>query len=140
MKTYLTNLTYLRIETDPTAITTLERKGWVVNPPPPYDPETQSATFDGEWHIVDNPIPEYTAEQWLDNQGFGSSRQPTLIYLKLQLDAANKTSTKLNTIQGFLNQILAEFVQDTTALRSDWTPAPYTFEETVQQALAVLQS
>ncbi len=43
MTTYLTLDCALRAETDPTAISNLERKGWVVTVPPSYDPATEQA-------------------------------------------------------------------------------------------------
>lgn len=60
-------LTYgceLRIETDPTAIATLERKGWVNTPQPPYDPLTQYCVWENcEWVIktIIIPVPEQIA-------------------------------------------------------------------------------
>lgn len=108
---------------------------YILTPPQP----TPDAIWgQGEWII---PAPAaYTAEAWLSKEGVGSDRQPTLLYLKLQLDAAGKTSAKLDATQGFLNTILAEYAQNPSAQKSDWTPAPFTFEETIQEALTILNS
>ena len=141
MKTYLTLDKQLRSETDPAIIATLERKGWVPAPQPAYDPATQQCEWvDGEWVVTPIPPTLYTAEQWLTKEGVGSDRQPTLLYLKLQLDAAGKVSAKLDATQNFLNLILTEYAQNPSAQKSDWTPAPFTFEETIQEALTILNS
>lgn len=141
MKTYLTLDKQLRSETDPAIIANLERKGWVPAPQPAYDPATQQCEWvDGAWVVTPIPPTLYTAEQWLAKEGVGSDRQPTLLYLKLQLDAAGKVSAKLNATQNFLNLILTEYAQNPSAQKSDWTPAPFTFEETIQEALTILNS
>lgn len=62
--TYLVYECELRIETDPTAIATLERKGWVNTPQPTYDPLTQYCVWENcEWIIkpIIIPVPEQIA-------------------------------------------------------------------------------
>ena len=104
----------------------------------PPAPSPDAVWDNGQWVIP--PPPTYTAEQWLVKEGVGSDRQPTLLYLKLQLDAAGKVSAKLNATQNFLNLILTEYAQNPSAQKSDWTLAPFTFEETIQEALTILNS
>ncbi len=49
----LTFLTYSRRESDPTIIATLQRKGWILNNPPSYDPATQhEPSWNGSQWIV----------------------------------------------------------------------------------------
>jgi hypothetical protein len=80
---------------------------------------------------------QLTAEEWLSSQGFSSIRLITLLDLENKLTAANKSSAKLAIVRGWINGILAAFVQDPTP-KSDWTAAPHTFEETTQEAFAAL--
>ena len=82
--------------------------------------------------------PVYTAGEWLELVGFGSSQQPTLIYLKLQLQAAGKTSAKLTATERYLNGVLALFATDPTP-RCDWEQPPYPFQEVVEEALTTLR-
>lgn len=104
----------------------------------PAKPSPDAVWDNGKWAIP--PAPTYTADAWLTKEGVGSDRQPTLLYLKLQLDAAGKVSAKLNATQSFLNQILLEYAQNPSAQKSDWASAPFTFEETIQEALTKLNS
>jgi hypothetical protein len=57
MTTYLTLDCALRAETDPTAISNLERKGWVVTVPPSYDPATEQAPVWENCGWVVKPLP-----------------------------------------------------------------------------------
>jgi hypothetical protein len=83
--------------------------------------------------LVPTPPPAVTAEAWLESVGLGGNRQPTLLYLR----QAGAVSAKLDATEQYLNQILAMFAAD-PAPRSDWPAAPYTFEETVAEAVASL--
>jgi hypothetical protein len=74
----------------------------------------------------------YTAEEWLDAQGYSSIRLITLLDLENKLTALNKDSEKLSSVRDWINQILSYFVQSSTS-RSDWVPAPFSFEDTVQE-------
>ena len=61
MNTFLTYDCQLRVETDPTVIETLTRKGWVEAPQPPYDPTTQTCTWqDCQWVVgpIIVPVPQ----------------------------------------------------------------------------------
>jgi hypothetical protein len=137
MKTYLTLGNQLRIETDPEIIATLERKGWVNNPPPAHDPETQTATFDGEWHITTNPLPTYTAEAWLSKEGYGAVQLVTLLNLEAELTARALVSPKLDAVKDWTNAILGEYVQSNQP-KEDWGAAPFSFNETVVEAYSLL--
>lgn len=79
------------------------------------------------------PAPTFTAEQHLECVGLGGNRQPTLLYLR----QAGAVSPKLDATEAYLNQILAIFAAD-PAPRSDWPAAPFTFEETVAEAVSSL--
>lgn len=105
---------------------------WKEQPPQP-SPDAQ--WVGGQWVI---PSPRtYSAGEWLELVGFGSSQQPTLIYMKLQLQAAGKTSTKLIATEQYLNGVLALFATNPTP-RSDWDQPPYPFHEVVSEVLAAL--
>jgi len=84
-----------------------------------------------------DPASFLTAEDWLLNQGFSSVRLITLLDLEYQITAAAKSSPKLIAVRAWVNAILASFVQDPTP-KSNWPPAPFTFEETTQEAFALL--
>lgn len=83
--------------------------------------------------LIATPPPAKTAEQHLESVGLGGNRQPTLLYLR----QAGAVSAKLDATEQYLNQVLAMFAAD-PAPRSDWPASPYTFEETVAEAVASL--
>lgn len=95
-----------------------------------YNPTSQ--TF-----ISNARIEALTAEEWLAVQGYSSIRLVTLLDLEHQIAAASKSSPKLTSVRAWINGILAAFVQDPTP-KSDWPPAPFTFEETTQEAFGTL--
>jgi hypothetical protein len=84
------------------------------------------------------PLPTYTAAEWVDLQKFEGNRPTTLLYLKLKLDAAQKTSPKLAAVQGWLDAMIVAGVTAPDEKRSDYPAAPYSFEEASAQALSVL--
>jgi hypothetical protein len=89
------------------------------------------------------PAPEadpVTAAEWVDQQGYAGNRSTTMLYLKLQLDAAGKTSPKLASVQGWLDALIVAGVTQPEERRSDWPASPWSFEEASAEALAVLQS
>jgi hypothetical protein len=121
----MTHLRYdnqTRTETDETVIATLVRKGWEVFTPEP---------------VVEVP-PTFTAAEWVDAQGFAGNRSTTMLYLKLQLDAAGKTSPKLASVQAWLDGMIVAGVTQPEEQRSDWPASPYSFEEASTQALTIL--
>jgi hypothetical protein len=85
-------------------------------------------------------VPTYTATEWVDQQKFDGNRPTTLLYLKLQLDAAQKTSPKLAAVQGWLDGMIVAGVTAPEDKRSDWNGSPYTFEDASSEALQVLNS
>jgi len=87
------------------------------------------------------PQPEaepVTAPDWVDQQGFTGNRTTTLLYLKLKLDAANKTSPKLAAVQAWLDQMIVAGVTAPDETRGDWEATPYLFEEASAEALQML--
>jgi len=123
MTTHLRYDSQTRTETDETVIATLVRKGWEVFTPEP---------------VVEVP-PTYTAPEWVDAQQFSGNRTTTMLYLKLQLDAAGKTAPKLAAVQGWLDGMIVAGVTQPDLKRGDWPASPYTFEDASAQALAALQ-
>jgi len=87
------------------------------------------------------PAPEadpVTATEWVDAQQFSGNRTTTMLYLKLQLDAAGKSSPKLTAVQAWLDAMIVAGVTAPDERRSDYPAAPYSFEEASGEALAVL--
>jgi hypothetical protein len=84
------------------------------------------------------PLPTFTADEWVDAQGFAGKRPTTLLYLKLKLDAAQLTSAKLAAVQGWLDGMIVAGVTAPDEKRSDYPAAPYSFEEASAEALSVL--
>jgi hypothetical protein len=123
----MTHLRYdnqTRTETDETVIATLVRKGWEVFTPEP---------------VVEVP-PTFTATEWVDQQGFSGNRTTTMLYLKLKLDGASKSSPKLTAVQAWLDGMIVAGVTQPEERRSDYPAAPYTFEEASAEAVSTLQS
>jgi hypothetical protein len=117
---------------------------------PAYDPATQrlektevidadARTVTRGWEIVEIPAATFTPAEWVDAQGFAGNRSTTMLYLKLQLDAAGKSSPKLAAVQGWLDGMIVAGVTQPEERRSDWPASPHSFEEASSQALAALQ-
>jgi hypothetical protein len=118
---------------------------------PEYDSATQrlekTEVIDAEartvvrgWSVLEVEPPTYTATEWVDQQQFSGNRTTTMLYLKLQLDAAGKTSPKLAAVQAWLDGMIVAGVTQPEERRSDWPASPWAFEEASAEALAVLQS
>jgi hypothetical protein len=116
---------------------------------PEYDTATQrlekTETIDAEartvtrgWEIVEIPAPTFTPADWVDQQGYAGNRSTTMLYLKLQLDAAGKSSPKLAAVQAWLDALIVAGVTAPEERRSDWPASPYAFEEASGEALTVL--
>jgi hypothetical protein len=136
MKTYLTLDKQLRSETDAAIIANLERKGWVPAPQPAYDPATQQCEWvDGAWVVASIPAPTYTAEEWTAKEGYGGNRPTTLLYQKLRLDAAAKSSPKLVEVQAWLDSMIASGLAPAA---SNWPAAPHSFEDCLTETLGLL--
>ena len=90
--------------------------------------------------LIPTPPPSMSAADWVDAQQFSGNRTTTMLYLKLQLDAAGKTSAKLAAVQAWLDGMIVAGVTQPEERRSDWPASPWSFEEASGEALAVLQS
>jgi hypothetical protein len=88
--------------------------------------------------LIPTPPPAMSAADWVDAQQFSGNRTTTMLYLKLQLDAAGKTSAKLAAVQAWLDALIVAGVTTPEQKRNDWPASPYTFEEASGEALAVL--
>ena len=89
--------------------------------------------------LVPTPPPAVTAEEFLASVGLAGDRQPALLYLRLSLQAAGKTSPELDALEAYLAGILDTFATDPSP-RSDWPQPPITFEAAVQAARQALNS
>jgi hypothetical protein len=116
---------------------------------PDYDPATQrlekTEVIDAEarrvargWSVVELPVATYTASEWVDQQGFAGNRSTTMLYLKLKLDGASKSSPKLTAVQAWLDGMIVAGVTAPDERRSDWPASPHSFEAASGEALAVL--
>ena len=130
--TYLTYNQELRSETDQAVIANLRRKGWQDAPPKPVP---NAYWQDGQWVIP--PPPTYTANDWLQKEGYGPTQLVTLLDLSAQLLSAGKTSPKLDAVKGWTNALLSEFVQSSEPKES-WGASPFGFNETVTEAFEIL--
>jgi hypothetical protein len=103
----------------------------------PAAPSVDAVWQDGAWSVP--PVATFTAAEWVDAQGFAGNRSTTMLYLKLQLDAAGgKTSPKLAGVQGWLDALIVAGVTQPEERRSDWAASPWAFEEASGEALAIL--
>ena len=87
--------------------------------------------------LIPTPPPSVTAEEFLASVGLAGDRQPTLLYLRLNLQAAGKTCPELDQLEAYLQQILATFASDPSP-RNDWPQPPVSFETAVQSAMSAL--
>lgn len=79
------------------------------------------------------------AEEWLNFKEYTSLRLLTLLDLESKLATASKSSPKVTAVRGWINGILSEFAIN-PADKLFWGEPPYSFEETVQEALSILNS
>lgn len=119
-----------------TAASNPKSNDWTEQPAAPSADSTWTA--DATW--VEPDAPTYTAEAWLEAQGYGGSRPTTLLYFRLQLQASAKSCPTLDAVQGWLDGIIAVGAQDPDALHANLSAAPYDFATTCQAALAALQA
>jgi hypothetical protein len=82
-------------------------------------------------------LPALSAEQWLEQQGLGGSRTPVLLYLRQLLSDADKQSIALDSVEQYLQGVLAAYAED-PAPRNDWPLPPASFHEVVQDVLSKL--
>ena len=102
----------------------------------PAAPSADAVWQDGAWSVP--PVATMTAPEWVDAQQFSGNRTTTMLYLKLKLDAAQKSSPKLTAVQAWLDGMIVAGVTAPDEARSDWPASPYSFEEASQQALSQL--
>lgn len=103
-----------------------------LTPPQP----TPDATWGPGYWIIPAPA-TYTANAWLEKEGYGPTQLVTLLDLTAQLQAAGKVSPKLDAVKLWTNIILAEYVQSDTP-KEDWGTPPFSFSETVTEAFNIL--
>lgn len=97
----------------------------------PPAPSPNAVWDNGQWVI---PAPAtYTAEAWLNKEGYGPTQLVTLLDLYATLVSSGKSSPKLNAVKVWTNSILGEYVMNPQS-KEDWGSAPYTFQETVIEA------
>jgi hypothetical protein len=101
----------------------------------PAKPSENATWGPGYWIIP--PAPTYTANAWLEKEGYGPTQLVTLLDLAAQLAAAGKVSEKLNAVKAWTNTILAEYVQSPEP-KEDWGAAPFSFNDTVAEAFSLL--
>jgi hypothetical protein len=105
-----------------------------------YDYSKQYGSIDINEVAIEGYPKEYsTAEDWLAAQGYSSVRLITLLDLEAKLAGANKTSAKMTVVRSWIDGLLAAFVLD-PAPKNNWPPAPFTFEQTTQEAFTELTS
>ena len=112
-----------------------KRFDWAVQSAPP---SPDAVWQNGAWAVP--PVATFTADQWVDAQGFDGKRPTTCLYLLLQLQAAGKSSPKLAAVQAWMDQMIAAGVMNPDEARSDWPVAPWSFTEASGEALANLNS
>jgi hypothetical protein len=103
----------------------------------PAKPSPDAVWGNGQWVI---PAPAtYTAEAWLNKEGYSSVGLVTLLDLSGKLASAGKVSSKLNAVKSWTDGLIGSYAADPSA-KSDWTSAPYSFTETTQEAVSILNS
>jgi hypothetical protein len=103
-----------------------------LTPPQP----TPDATWGPGYWIIPAPA-TYTANAWLEKEGYGPTQLVTLLDLTTQLQMAGKVSPKLDAVRLWTNMILAEYVQNNQP-KEDWGIPPFSFSETVTEAFNIL--
>jgi hypothetical protein len=101
----------------------------------PEKPAENAIWGQGVWIIP--PAPTYTANAWLEKEGYGPTQLVTLLDLAAQLQAAGKVSEKLNAVKAWTNTILSEYVQSAEP-KEYWGAAPFSFNDTVAEAFSLL--
>jgi hypothetical protein len=101
----------------------------------PPAPSPNAVWENGQW-VIPSPA-TYTAEAWLNKEGYGPTQLVTLLDLYAELTSAAKVSPKLDAVKAWTNAILAEYVQSNQP-KEDWGAAPFSFNETVIDAFQQL--
>ena len=79
------------------------------------------------------------AEEWIVYKGYTSIRLLTLFDIERKLEASGKTAPKLTSVRGWIDAVLMQFALN-PAPKLEWDECPYTFEETLQQAISILNT
>ena len=91
----------------------------------PAKPSPDAVWSEGKWVIP--PAPTWTAESWLDHEGYGAMRLLGLLDLESQF--GQQSPPKMQAVRAWINSIRAQYAET----KSDWQPAPHTFESTMQE-------
>ena len=78
-----------------------------------------------------------SAEAWISYKGYTSIRLLTLFDIERKLEAAGKTAPKLTSVRRWIDAVLMQFALN-PAPKLEWDECPYTFEETLQEAISIL--
>ena len=103
----------------------------------PAAPSADAVWTNGAWVVP--PAPTFTAEEWVAN--FLSSTQLiALADLRLDFALQGKPLTPLmQQLRDWTTQLMVSWAADPTP-RSDWSPAPCSYEQASAEAVAGLQS
>jgi hypothetical protein len=85
----------------------------------------------GSCEVVE--LKPYSAEQWLDAQGFSSVRLITLLDLERRFSTSPDRPAMLGSVRAWVDGVLSDFVENQSP-RYDWPQAPFSFEETTKEA------
>lgn len=77
------------------------------------------------------------AEQWIEKQGYTALKVIALMDAENKLAAAGKTSSKLSAVRSWLDSVTSAHVMNPEP-KTDWPDAPFTFEQTMQEAASVI--
>jgi hypothetical protein len=88
----------------------------------------EAAWANGKWMIPQAST--YSAESWLEHEGYGAMRLLGLLDLEVQFMQAGAIPPKMQAVRAWINTIRAGYSTE----RSDWPNAPHTFEQTMQEA------
>ena len=91
----------------------------------PAKPSPDAVWSEGKWVIP--PEPTWTAELWLDHEGYGAMR--LLGLLDLESKFGQQSPPKMQAVRAWINSIRAQYAET----KSDWQPAPHNFEATMQE-------
>lgn len=141
MQTYLTSNSELRIETNESVIENLKRKGWVETPQPLYDINTETCEWqNGQWAVVTIVPLSYTAEEWIQQQGFTSLQIQALTRLEANILNSGKTLGPIMTgVKAWLEGIMFQSALNPQP-RDNWPLAPASYVQASQEAAQTLSS
>ena len=141
MNTYLTFNNQLRIETDESIIENLKRKGWQETEQPFYNPETETCQWqDGQWVIRETIPPLYTAEEWIQEQGYTAIQIQALTRLEANILSSNKSLGPIMTgVKNWFESIMFESALNPIP-RADWSVVPSTYANASQEAVQILST